>query len=44
MYDLQRCYKLLEKISFNRVAGSIEETKAREKQAKSDCRRWKYIR
>ena len=30
MYDLQRCYKLLEKISFNRVAGSIEETKARE--------------
>ena len=30
MYDLQRCYKLLEKISFTRVAGSIEETKARE--------------
>lgn len=30
MYDLQRCFNLLEKISFNRVAGTKEEAKARE--------------
>lgn len=30
MYDVNRCYELLKKISFNRVAGSKEETKARE--------------
>ena len=30
MYDTKRCFNLLEKISFNRVAGSKEEDKARE--------------
>ena len=28
MYDVNRCYKLLEKISFNRIAGSENEAKA----------------